>query len=566
MLKNHICLRKEIRGRICRKRYFSNVAYHMFDEIPRGVYAREAAKQHMDSLGKKPTKYTFCSALNSCAKTSNWYLGLQIHAQVIQTGHEENLFISSALVDVYAKCGELADAWRVFDSMKMHDQVSWTSIIAGYSQNGDGRQAILLFKEMLLSQIRPNAVTYVGVISACIGLELAFECCISLHAHVVKLGTDRNSFVVSSLIDCYSKCGRVEQAVLLFDARAEKDIVLLNSMISGYSQNLFGEEALKLFIQMQKYSISPTDHTLTSILNACGCLAVLQQGRQFHALVIKMGSTCNVFVACSLIDMYSKCGSIDEARCVFDQAVKKNSVLWTSMISGYTQCGRGSCGLELFDYLVTKEGLMPDHVCLTAVLSACNHAGFLDRGIDYFNRMRRDYGLIPDLDQYACVIDLYARQGHLKKAKGLMEEMPFRPNSVIWSSFLHSCKVYGEIELGKQAALQLFKMEPQNAVPYITLASIYAGAGLWSEVAKTRKLLNLKEMKKNTGWSWVEIGKEVHLFSVGDISHPQSPEIYVELEKLNSEMREVGCILERGENVDTECLLEEKRNLEQFYQ
>ncbi|XAR51433.1 hypothetical protein NMG60_11006064 [Bertholletia excelsa] len=389
----------------------------------------------------------------------------------------------------------MKEASRVFDGMKAHDQVSWTSIMSGFSQNGHGREAFVLFKEID---------------------GMSFECGMSLHAHLLKLGSKVNTFVVSSVIDCYLKCSRVEQAAQLFEATAERDIVLFNSMISGYSQNLYGEDALKLFIQMQKENISPTDHTLTSILNTCGNFTVLQEGRQLHALVTKLGPTNNIFVACALVDMHSKRGCIDEARCIFNQTVERNSVLWTSMISGYAQNGRGSEASELFGYLVREEGFAPDHVCFTAVLTACTSSGFLDRGIGYFNKMRRDYGLVPEMDNYACLIDIYARNGLLTKAR----------------------EVFGEVELAREAAFELCKIEPHSAVPYIMLANIYGGAGFWREMDEVRKLMELKEIKKSTGWSWVEVGKKVHFFSMGDRSHPQSPDIYAELETLNCEMRE----------------------------
>ncbi|XP_027366397.1 pentatricopeptide repeat-containing protein At2g37320-like isoform X2 [Abrus precatorius] len=233
-----------------------------------------------------------------------------------------------------------------------------------------------------------------------------------------------------------------------------------------------------------------------------GILALLFQGRQIHSVVIKMGSERNVFVASALIDMYSKGGDIDEARCVLDQTSRKNNVLWTSMIMGYAQCGRGSEALELFDCLLTKKEFSPDNICFTAVLTACNHAGFLDKGVEYFNKMRTSYGLSPDIDQYACLIDLYARNGNLRKARDLMEEMPYDPNYVIWSSFLSSCKIYGDIELGREAADQLIKMEPCNAAPYLTLAHIYARKGLWNEVAEVRRLMQQRRIRKFVGWSW----------------------------------------------------------------
>ncbi|RHN76224.1 putative tetratricopeptide-like helical domain-containing protein [Medicago truncatula] len=214
-----------------------------------------------------------------------------------------------------------------------------------------------------------------------------------------------------------------------------------------------------------------------------------------------MGSERNVYVASALIDMYSKGGDIDEAQCVLDQTSKKNTVLWTSMIMGYAQCGRGLDALELFDYLLTKKELIPDHVCFTAFLTACNHAGFINKGEEYFNKMITKYGLSPDIDIYACLIDLYARNGNLRKATDLMEEMPYDPNCIIWSSFLSACKIYGDVELGREAANQLIKMEPCNAAPYLTLAHIYTTKGLWNKASEVRSLMQQRVKRKPAGWS-----------------------------------------------------------------
>lgn len=303
-------------------------------------------------------------------------------------------------------------------------------------------------------------------------------------------------------------------------------------------QNLLGEEAMKLFLKMRSENISPTDHTLTSMLHACGSLAILQEGRQLHALVYKFGSTCNVFIASALVDMYSKCGCVDESRHAFDQTIKKNAILWTAMISGYAQNGRGHESLELFDSML-DQGFVPDHICFTSVLIACNHAGLLERGVAYFDQMTSVHNLIPRLDQYGCLIDLYTRKGHLRKAKEIIEGMPFEPNTVMWSSFLRSCKVYGEIELALVAAKELLKMEPHSVVPYITLARVYAGAGLWNEVGMIRESMQRDKIRKDaTGWSWIQIDKEVRCFSVLDKSCLQSQDICIELEKLNMGLRE----------------------------
>ncbi|OVA06807.1 Pentatricopeptide repeat [Macleaya cordata] len=510
-------------------------------ELAKQGHFQEALKSFhsLHDLGIKPTKFTFCTVLNSCSKLLDLCLGLQIHARIIQIGYEDNLFINSALVGLYSKCDMMVDARNVFYRMRNHDQVSWTSIITGFAQNGHGKEALVLFKEMLETSIRPDCFTFTSVISACTQSEAALEEAALLHVHVIKLGFEQNSSVISSLVDCYSKCGKIDRAISVFNSTLEKDTILVNTMIAGYSQNLLGEEALRLFTKMRKDGLCPTDYTFGSVLNACGSLTILQQGRQIHSLLTKTGSDRNVFVASSLIDMYSKCGTIDEARKIFDQTIQRNNVLWTSMITGYAQSGRGEDALELFENLV-REGLKPDRICFTAVLTACNHGGFLDKGIEYLNKMKTYFGLVPELDQFACMVDLYGRNGHLRKARELMEEMPFEPNAVIWTSFLGSCRVHREVELGREAAKQLLKLEPNSPAPYVTLANIYADAGMWEEVKEVRKMMKEKGMRKSGGWSWVEIEQKFHVFSVNDTSHPQMQEIYAELYKLYFEMREAG--------------------------
>ena len=187
-----------------------------------------------------------------------------------------------------------------------------------------------------------------------------------------------------------------------------------NSMIACYCQNFYVENAIRLYLQMRNWVINATDTTMTSILHAARMVSNVQFGRQVHGLIIKLGFLTNLFVLSSLIEVYSKNGFINEARYVFDQTIERNNVLWTSMVSGYARNGKAVEALELFDQMMAA-GFVPDHVCFTAVLSACNHAGFLDRGVEHFNKMIKYYDLSPTLDEYACLIDLYARQGNLSK-------------------------------------------------------------------------------------------------------------------------------------------------------
>ncbi|KAL9226526.1 hypothetical protein vseg_002330 [Gypsophila vaccaria] len=483
------------------------------------------------------TKYDLCAALNSFTKARKYRFGLQIHAKVVQDGHADNLVLNSALVDFYAKCGAVEKARRVFDGMDRHDEVSWTSMIWCYSQRGFGVEAFVLFKRMLGSDIRPNCFTYVGVIAACTELKDLHVQGSLVHAHAIKLGFVINGFVVSALVDCYSKYGRVDEAVSVFHAASTEDNIVYNSMISGYCQNMYYDDALRLFVKMREEGLNSTHFTLSSVLNACGRLSVLQLGRQLHCLVMKLGFATNVFVMSSLIDMYSKSGSVDEASCAFKQTKEKNSVIWTSMVSGYAQSGQALEALHVFDQMV-DEGFLPDHICFTAALTACNHSGFLERAVGYFEKMRNDYDLVPTLDQYACLIDLYARKGQLIKAMELMEKMPYDPNCVVLSSVLTCCKIHGSVETGREIANQLFELEPHNAAAYLTMTHIYADAGLQDEVTNIRKLMKQKVTTKSAAWSWIEVDGNIEVFLVGDVSHHMSDRICLLLERLNMDVRD----------------------------
>lgn len=256
-----------------------------------------------------------------------------------------------------------------------------------------------------------------------------------------------------------------------------------------------------------------------------------------------------MFVLSSLIDMYSKSGSIDDARSVFDQTIERNSVLWTSMILESAHSGRAIEGLELFDHMVEK-GCLPNHMCFTAVFTACNHAGLLNKAVEYFDSMRKDYGLVPKLNQYACLVDLHARKGDLMKAIQLIDEMPFDPNCVMLRSLLSCCRTYGAVDLGTKVGCRLFKLQPNNAAAYVTMAHIYAEAGLWDEVTNIKKLIKQKGIKKSASWSWVEVDGRVHVFLVGDILHPKSHDICVLLEQLNLEIKEAQSIGQESESND----------------
>lgn len=278
-------------------------------------------------------------------------------------------------------------------------------------------------------------------------------------------------------------------------------------------------------------------------MNECTNQLAEYLGKQVHGHMIRIGFDLLSFAASALVHMYSKCGNIEIADRVFKRIPQPDLVSWTSLINGYAQNGQPHKALQLFDLLL-KSGNQPDHVTFVGVLSACTHAGLVDRGLEYFHSIKEKHGLTYTADHYACVIDLLGRSGRFREAEDIIDNMPVKPDKYLWASLLGGCRIHGNVELAIRAAEALFQLEPENPVTYVTLANIYATAGKWHEVARIRKVMDSRGVIKKPGLSWTEIKRKVHTFLVGDTSHPNSREIYDKLAELLKKMKEEGYVPE----------------------
>lgn len=289
--------------------------------------------------------------------------------------------------------------------------------------------------------------------------------------------------------------------------------------------------------------MKPDKFTFPSILRACASIVSLEQGKQVHACIIKTESEPNIVLESSLVDMYVKCGTIEDARRVFDKMPERNVVSWTAIIAGYGRYGDSKEVFMLFEQM-QQLGLKPNYVTLLAILNACSHAGLVDEAWHYFESIDRDYHIKPRVEHYSCMVDLLGRAGRLDEANEFINRMPLKPHAAIWGTLLGACRMHGNIELGKIAAEHLFNLDSQNAGKYVVLSNIYAAAGRWEDVAKVRKLMKDRGVKKEPGCSWIEYRKKIHLFVVGDRSHPQSEEIYATVETLIRKIKEAGYVPE----------------------
>ncbi|KAM6567545.1 hypothetical protein CsatA_026673 [Cannabis sativa] len=480
----------------------------------------------MSSYGFIPDNYTYPCVLKACSASQNLWVGLQIHAAVVKIGLDLNLFVGNGLVSMYGKCDKLLEARQVLDEMPRRDVVSWNSMVAGYAQNARFDDALEICREMELLRQRPDVGTMASLLPAI---------------------TNTSSYNVS-----YIK--------RMFDNLVKKSLVSWNVMITVFVSNSMPGEAVDLFLHMEDCEIEPDAVTIASILPACGDLSALLLGRRLHRYVDMKNFRPNLLLENAILDMYAKCGCLEEASEVFNSMKFQDVVSWTSLISAYGRNGQGSEAVALFAKM-QDLGMSPDSVAFVSVLSACSHGGLLDEGKYYFKLMTDKYQIVPRLEHYSCMVDLLGRAGRVHDAYNFVKEMPIEPNERVWGALLSACRVYSNMEIGLVAADKLFQMAPQQAGYYVLLSNIYAKAERWQEVTRVRSIMKSRGIKKTPGVSNVELNHKIYTFLAGDRSHPKSKELYEELDVLVGKMKELGYVPETDsalhdvEEEDKECHL-----------
>ncbi|GFQ08686.1 putative pentatricopeptide repeat-containing protein at3g49142 [Phtheirospermum japonicum] len=360
-----------------------------------------------------------------------------------------------------------------------------------------------------------------------------------IHCSAVKKGLDSALFTGNGLIAMYGKCGNLVNARQVFDEMPVKDIVSWNSMVAGYSQNGRSSDAINLYTQMEARGPEPDAITIASVLPPCGDLSAVSLGKRIHEYIKKKKLCPNLSVENALIDMYAKCGCLKDARNVFDEMRVKDVISWTSMISAYGRSGKGREAMELFSEM-RALGIVPDSIAFVSILSACSHAGLLDEGRNYYNIMTEKFKLVPRLEHFTCMVDLLGRAGRVDEAYNHIKNMPMEPNDRVWGALLSACHVYNNVDIGVIAADRLFELAPHQSGYYVLLSNIYAKAGRWKDVTLIRSIMKEKGVKKIPGVSNVEMGGRVHTFLAGDRSHPQTDEIYSELDVLLGRIKGIG--------------------------
>ncbi|KAH7554530.1 hypothetical protein JRO89_XS12G0231600 [Xanthoceras sorbifolium] len=453
-----------------------------------------------------PNVHLYNTLIRACVQNSLNMQAFEVFFEMQENGLDNVTW--NSMISGLVKGGELGEARRLFDEMPERDMVSWNTMLDGYAKAGEMNMAFELFEKM----------------------------------------PERNVVSWSTMVWGYSKDGDMDTAKLLFDRMPVKSLVPWTIIISGYAEKGMANEAVRLYDQMEEVGLKPDNGTVISILAACSESGLLSLGMKVHASIVRNRFKCSTNVSNALVDMYAKCGSLAKAMSVFDQMPKKDLVSWNAMLQGLAMHGHGEKALELFSRM-KQEGVQPDEITFIGILCACTHAGLVDEGVRYFYAMERDYGILPQVQHYGCMIDLLGRGGRLKEAFKLVHSMPVEPNVIIWGTLLGACRMHNAVELAEKVHDHLVKLEPSDPGNYSMLSNIFAAAGDWDSVANVRVKMRSTGVQKPSGATSIEVDNEVHEFTALDKLHPKSEKIYQMIDRLGQDLKQVRSVPEVPEDV-----------------
>ncbi|KAK4255997.1 hypothetical protein QN277_008920 [Acacia crassicarpa] len=461
----------------------------------------------MHRKGLKADAFTFSCALKTCSYLNDLFMGGQIHCHMIKSGFESNIYNISALVDMYSNCKFLNEAVKIFDQYSMSCPVTqglalWNSMLSGYVANEDYTKALNMIAHIHHSGGQFDSYSFSIALKICIyfrKLRLTSQ----VHGLVITCGYELYYVVGSILIDLYAKQGNIDSALRLFERMSDKDIVAWSSLIAGCARLGLGVLAFSLFTNMVKLDLEIDQFVISSVLKVSSSLSSLRSGKQIHAYCVKKGYESEGVTTTSLIDMYAKCGDIDDGLSLFSCLSEIDTVCWTGIIVGCAQNGRAVEAIKLLQEMI-ESGFQPNEITFLGVLTACRHAGLVKEAWAIFNSIKTEHGLIPCLEHYHCMVDLFGRSGHFKEAAKLINDMPFEPDKTIWQSLLTACAMHKNQELAKIVAEHLLATTPEDSSTYVMVSNVYGALGMWDSLSQVREVVK-KVGKKEAGKSWIEI-------------------------------------------------------------
>ncbi|KAL4320017.1 hypothetical protein GQ457_18G014000 [Hibiscus cannabinus] len=513
--------------------------------------------KEMQRRGVGVSQSTYASVFRSCAGFSAFWLGRQLHGHSLKMNFASDLIVGTAILDMYAKCGSMIEAQKIFNLFSVRNLQSFNAIIIGYAQSCQAIQALQLFRHLLKSDLGFDEISLSGAFSACAVIKGYLEG-VQVHALAVKTTLESNTCVANAILDMYGKSGALAEACRIFDEIEKRDAISWNAIIAAHEQNRNEEATLSHFVSMLHSGMEPDEFTYGSVLKACAGQKALDYGMKIHNRTIKSGTGFHSFVGGALVDMYCKCGMMEEAEKIHDRIERQTMVSWNATISGFSLKKESEKAQNFFSRML-EMGVNPDHFTYATVLDTCANLATVGLGKQIHAQIIK---LELQSDVYICstLVDMYSKCGNIHDSKLIFEKATNR-DFVTWNAmiFLRACAhiglvekglhyfalmssyyglapqlehyscmvdIMGRAEVAEKVADSLLQLDPQDSSAYILLSNIYADAGLWDKVSNMRKMMRYKKLKNEPGCSWIEIKDEVHAFLVGEKAHPRSKEMH----------------------------------------
>ncbi|CAD6340812.1 unnamed protein product [Miscanthus lutarioriparius] len=414
---------------------------------------------------------------------------------------------ATALLTAYANAGLPSAASRLFDEMPARDAVAWNALLACLVCHARPGAATAAFRGMAASGLPPTAATLCTLLKACAASRAARPGR-QLHARgVVSCHADADVIMATALVDLYMSCGLVEDAMRVFVlTKCPKDAALHNALLSGCVENGWFSDAFSMLRRQTELN----GISLTSALTACAATANLAYGMQVHCKALRGGFDSDTIICNALIDMYAKCGRATAARMVFDRMATRNVVSWSSMIDAYGRHGHGVDALDLFKLMEKAAPMvLPNAITFLAVLSACGHSGLVDEAQSMMHLMKSKYGIDPQPEHYACLIDMLGRTGRIDEAWNLYCSLTASRNkssSAVCVAMLNACRANMDAVRGKKMAVRMLEVYPRNPGIQVLISNFHAAMRQWSESIESRRLIVDKGLRKEAASSHVSFG------------------------------------------------------------
>ncbi|XP_073301982.1 putative pentatricopeptide repeat-containing protein At5g47460 isoform X2 [Primulina huaijiensis] len=410
--------------------------------------------------------YSFTAALSACGQLRLVQVGRSVHSKIVKYGVGCSVFVANCLTDMYGKCGFTMEATAVFQEMVEKDNISWNSVIAANARNGKLEQAYTF----MLQMPEPDTISY------------------------------------NELIDGIARYGVIEDAITVLSKMQNSNSSSWNSIITGYVNRERGREALDFFCKMHLCGVHMDEFTFSSILSGIARLSATTWGSLIHGCLLKHGLDGYVVVGSALIDMYFKCGQIEEAEKSFHSLPEKNLVTWNAMISGYAHNGNFGTVIHLFKKLKSMRNLQPDEITFLNVFSACWHIRIpLKVANQFFESMINEYMIEPTPEHCSLMIRLLGQEGHLNKAEDMIKELGYSSSGMVWKALLSACVTCGNLEVAEVAAAKVIELESDNEFVYVMMSNIYASKGKWDDACGVREMMKERMVAKEAGCSWIEV-------------------------------------------------------------